>query len=328
MSNSLLTANSYEKDTLALQEALKTYCDNGELIAKINEILEKWQESSSHIDTLNWDEHDTAETDFDSLRQEDKEMLNTAIEEQASDCEWDVSDDEDEDASFSASSSASSSASTSASTSAASSASTSTDTIGVHRPTQIFGNIPGQPPVDRLDKVITQADFKKYGQTNSTPYIASRKEQPKTELYDLDTIADDTIKTIREIHQNSGFSKWKQERFTRRDTINQTLRSLRSLMKLPSHSVSNKSRIETILLYNPRKQTPINLTFRGKTTFSIDLIEELYTQIVYILHKNLHTYDVDKLVAIFDLLVKNNGSNLLAYISSKTLDSDKYCIKL
>ena len=44
---------------------------------------------------------------------------------------------------------------------------------------------------------------------------------------------------------------------------------------------------------------------KGKTTFSINLIEELYTQIVYILHKNLHTYDVDKLVAIFDLLIKN-----------------------
>ena len=67
--------------------------------------------------------------------------------------------------------------------------------------------------------------------------------------------------------------------------------------------------------------------FKSKINFSIDLIEELYTQIVYILHKNLHTYDVDKLVAIFDLLIKNKGSNLLAYISSKTLDSDKYCIK-
>ena len=68
--------------------------------------------------------------------------------------------------------------------------------------------------------------------------------------------------------------------------------------------------------------------FKSKINFSIDLIEELYTQIVYILHKTLHTYDVDKLIAIFDLLIKNKGSNLLAYISSKTLDSDKYCIKL
>ena len=95
---------------------------------------------------------------------------------------------------------------------------------------------------------------------------------------------------------------------------------------LLSYIVSNKPRIEIISSYNPRKQTPIDLTFKGKTTFSINLIEELYTQIVYILHKNLHTYDVDKLVAIFDLLIKNKGSNLLAYISSKTLDSDKYCI--
>ena len=327
MSNLLLTAKSYEKDEQDLLEALKTYCDNGEIIAKINGILEKWQKRSSHIDTLDWDEQDTAQSDFDSLRQADKEMLNTSIDEQSPDCEWDVSDDDenvsddhnvvnDDDKVVSDDDKVS--------------ASSSTDTIGVHRPKQIFGNIPGQPSVDRQDKVITNADFEKHGQKNGTQHTASRVEQPKTEFYDLKTIVDYIIKTIREIHQNSDFSKWKRESFTGRDKPNQTLSSLKPLMKTPSCSVLNKSRIETILTYkdkiNSKHYTITKLMFKSKINFSIDLIEELYTQIVYILHKNLHTYDVDKLVAVFDLLVKNKGSNLLAYISSKTLDSDKYCI--
>ena len=333
MSNLLLTANSYENDVKTLQEAREKYGDNGELIAKINEILEKWQQSSSHIDTLVWDEQETAEAEFNILRQADKEMLNTSIDEQTPDCEWDVSDDEDEDASTSASSSASTSASSSASPSASSSASpsasSSTDTIGVHRPKQIFGNIPGQTSVDRQDKVITNADFEKHGQKNGTQHTASRVEQPKTEFYDLNMIVDDIIKVIREIHQNPDFIKWIQEHFTGNGKIKQTLSSLKPLMKTPSCSISNKSRIETISSYKQgyKQYNIINLIIKGKTTFSINLIEELYTQIVYILHKNLHTYDVDKLVTIFDLLVKNKGSNLLAYISSKTLDSDKYCIK-
>ena len=74
--------------------------------------------------------------------------------------------------------------------------------------------------------------------------------------------------------------------------------------------------------------TIFKLMFKSKINFSIDLIEELYNQIVYIIHNNLYSYDIDKLIAIFDLLIKNNSIKLIEYISKKTLDIDKYCITI
>jgi len=52
---------------------------------------------------------------------------------------------------------------------------------------------------------------------------------------------------------------------------------------------------------------------KAKTSGDIDIIMSSSNNNVY---KNF-----------IDLLIKNKGSNLIAYISSKTLDSDKYCIK-
>ena len=79
-------------------------------------------------------------------------------------------------------------------------------------------------------------------------------------------------------------------------------------MKTQSCSISNKTRIETILNYkqsmSSKHYTIIKLMFKSKTNFSINLIEELYTQIVYILHNNLHTYDVDKLSQFLISLIK------------------------
>ena len=51
MSNLLpLTKDTYEKDEQALQEAREKYGDNGELIAKIKEILERLEDAISYED--------------------------------------------------------------------------------------------------------------------------------------------------------------------------------------------------------------------------------------------------------------------------------------
>ena len=129
-----------------------------------------------------------------------------------------------------------------------------------------------------------------------------------------------------------GYIKWLQLNFTTHSQKHKTLNSLSNFMTTQSYSISNKTRNKTILNYkqsmSSKHYTMFKLMFKSKINFSIDLIEELYNQIVYIIHNNLYSYDVDKLIAIFDLLIKNNSIKLIEYISKKTLDIDKYCITI
>jgi len=278
------------------------------LIKELEIIKMSWTKHKLYSDTkVEWDDLDEEEIKFNTLREKDKIYIESLISKNTNnssnnseleECEADLGKGfKINDTSFSIEK--------------------NNDKIKIIRPKKIFGDLPG---------VKKRGQFKTSQEIGATCSV--KEEDQKTEFYDLNTVVDDTIKTIREIHQNSDFIKWIQEHFTGNGKIKQTLSSLKPLMKTPLFSISNKNRIETISSYKSASNQPrINLTIRSKTTFNINLIEELYTQIVYILHNNLHTYDVDKIIAIFDLLVKNKGSTLLAYISSKTLDSDKYCIK-
>ena len=301
--------------------------ETNEIIKELERIKMSWTKHKLYIDNeVEWDDLDEAETKFNTLREKDKIYIEDLISKNTNDSSKKEDWEEDWEEEF---------ADTpkekygdtlkeelgkkSKIDNTSFSIEKDTTKIKLIRPKKIFGDLPG---VKKRGKVQTSQEI---GAT-----CCIKEEDQKTESYDLNIIVDDIIKVIREIHQNPDFIKWIQEHFTGNGKIKQTLSSLKPLMKTPSCSISNKSRIETISSYKQgyKQYNIINLIIKGKTTFSINLIEELYTQIVYILHKNLHTYDVDKLVAIFDLLVKNKGSNLLAYISSKTLDSDKYCIKL
>ena len=309
--------------------------ETNEIIKELETIKMSWTKHKLYIDNeVEWDDLDEAETKFNTLREKDKIYIEDLISKNTNDSskkedweeDWEEEQEKEREEEF---------ADTpkekygdtlkeelgkkSKIDNTSFSIEKDTTKIKLIRPKKIFGDLPG---VKKRGKVQTSQEI---GAT-----CCIKEEDQKTESYDLNMIVDDIIKVIREIHQNPDFIKWIQEHFTGNGKIKQTLSSLKPLMKTPSCSISNKSRIETISSYKQgyKQYNIINLMIKGKTTFSINLIEELYNQIVYILHNNLHTYDVDKLIAIFDLLIKNKGSNLLAYISSKTLDSDKYCIKL
>ena len=309
--------------------------ETNEIIKELERIKMSWTKHKLYIDNeVEWDDLDEAETKFNTLREKDKIYIEDLISKNTNDSskkedweeDWEEEQEKEREEEF---------ADTpkekygdtlkeelgkkSKIDNTSFSIEKDTTKIKLIRPKKIFGDLPG---VKKRGKVQTSQEI---GAT-----CCIKEEDQKTESYDLNMIVDDIIKVIREIHQNPDFIKWIQEHFTGNGKIKQTLSSLKPLMKTPSCSISNKSRIETISSYKQgyKQYNIINLIIKGKTTFSINLIEELYNQIVYILHNNLHTYDVDKLIAIFDLLIKNKGSNLLAYISSKTLDSDKYCIKL
>ena len=322
-------------DFKSLDKLIENYKRNetnetNEIIKELERIKMSWTKHKLYIDNeVEWDDLDESETKFNTLREKDKIYIEDLISKNTNDSskkedweedweeEWEE-DCEEEWEEKCADTLKEELGKKSKIDNTSFSIEKDTTKIKLIRPKKIFGDLPG---VKKRGKVQTSQEI---GAT-----CCIKEEDQKTESYDLNMIVDDIIKVIREIHQNPDFIKWIQEHFTGNGKIKQTLSSLKPLMKTPSCSISNKTRIETFSSYKQgyKQYNIINLMIKGKTTFSINLIEELYTQIVYILHKNLHTYDVDKLVAIFDLLIKNKGSNLLAYISSKTLDSDKYCIK-
>ena len=326
-------------DFKSLDKLIENYKSNetnetNEIIKELERIKMSWTKHKLYIDNeVEWDDLDEAETKFNTLREKDKIYIEDLISKNTNDSsnkedweeDWEKECAEEWEEEFAdtlkekcADTLKEELGKKSKIDNTSFSIEKDTTKIKLIRPKKIFGDLPG---VKKRGRVQTSQEI---GAT-----CCIKEEDQKTESYDLNMIVDDIIKVIREIHQNPDFIKWIQEHFTGNGKIKQTLSSLKPLMKTPSCSISNKSRIETISSYKQgyKQYNIINLMIKGKTTFSINLIEELYTQIVYILHKNLHTYDVDKLVAIFDLLIKNKGSNLLAYISSKTLDSDKYCIK-
>ena len=195
------------------------------------------------------------------------------------------------------------------------------NTIKIIIPKKIFGDLPG----------VKKRGYHKTSK-EITPTISVKEEKAKTEICNLYTIIDDTIKIIRDIHQNMDYIKWLQLNFTTHNQRHKTLNSLYKFMTSQSYSISNKTRNQTILNYkqtiSSKHYTILKLMFKSKINFSIDLIEDLYNQIVYIIDNNLYSYDVDKLISIFNLLIKNNGGKIIDYISGKSLDIDKYCISI
>jgi len=316
-------------DFKSLDKFIETYKSNetNEIIKELERIKMSWTKHKLYIDNeVEWDDLDEEETKFNTLREKDKIYIEDLISKNTNDSsnkedweeDWEKECAEEWEEECAKELKKEVKENTEIDNISINSESDE-NTIKIIIPKKIVGDLPG---VKKGHKHRTSQEI---GGTSSV-----KEEHSKTEICNLYTIIDDIIKTIRDIHQQPEFIGWKQYHFTTYNQKHQTLNSLPKLMKIKllSYSVSNKTRIETISSYKQgyKQYNIINLMIKGKTTFSIDLIEELYTQIVYILHKTLHTYDVDKLIAIFDLLIKNKGSKLLAYISSKTLDSDKYCI--
>ena len=288
-----------------LDELIKTYKTNIQINEKLQKIRDNWNTKQKEIDTLDWDEQADAEQTFEKLKDEDKisikklisnntndnsnKKVEEGIEEDTEEDIEDIEEDIKEDSS-------------------------TDETIRVFRPKKIFGDMPG---VKKGYKIRTSKEI------DGTQRITV--ENAKTETYDLNTIVDDIIQIIREIRKHD-FITWKDNSFTKPIDKNAILSKLPKFMNMTSYTIPNKTRIDTILKYTPstKKYIEIKIKFKSKISFSIQLIEELYTQIVYILSNKVIKYDVDKLIAVFDLLIKNKGSKLIDYISGKKIDSDKY----
>ena len=317
------------EDYKTLDTLIIEYKYNKTISNEIETIKAKWIKEVTKINTdVEWDDLDEAEETFNKLREKDKLYIKEFIlihynsgdnkkeeeddwekdweeenneEDWKTDCESENNEEEDweeDDKKV-----------------------IDENTIKIIIPKKLFGDLPG----------VKKRGYHKTSK-EITPTVSVKEEKAKTEMCNLYTIIDDTIKIIRDIHQNMGYIKWLQLNFTTHSQKHKTLNSLSNFTKTLSYSISNKTRNKTILNYKQSMSSKhyniFKLMFKSKINFSIDLIEELYNQIVYIIHNNLYSYDVDKLIAIFDLLIKNNSIKLIEYISKKTLDIDKYCITI
>lgn len=310
-------------DFKSLDELIQKYNYNYKtkpLVEELIKIKSNWEEQKLYIDTeIEWDELHDAELNFSTLREENKNYINELLVNYSSDddCDDDCDDgnggDEDNNCVDGDDDNDCNDTDTDARTDEAK--------IKLSRPKKIYGDLPGQK---KRGKYRTSQEL---GGTTSV-----KEEKAYTEFCNLHEVVDYTIKLLRDIHQNPDYIKWKGDTFTTSIQHHKTLTSLPKLMKTHLFNISNKKRIELLLNYkqtiSSKHYTVIKIMFKSKTNFSIDLIEALYNQLVYIIHTNLYSYDVDKLIALFDLLIKNNAHKIIDYISSKTLDSDNYCIKL
>jgi hypothetical protein len=324
------------EDCKYLDTLIIKYKYNKTISNEIEKIKEKWIKEFTKINTdVEWDDLDEAEIKFVKLREKDKLYIKEFIlihynsgdnkkeEEDDWEKDWEEENNEEENNEEENNEEENNEEENNEEENNEEDDKKVIDEniIKIIIPKKLFGDLPG----------VKKRGYHKTSK-EITPTVSVTEEKAKTEICNLYTIIDDTIKIIRDNHQNMGYIKWLQLNFTTHSQKHKTLNSLSNFMTTQSYSISNKTRNKTILNYkqsmSSKHYTIFKLMFKSKINFSIDLIEELYNQIVYIIHNNLYSYDVDKLIAIFDLLIKNNSIKLIEYISKKTLDIDKYCITI
>jgi len=323
------------EDYKTLDNLIIEYKYNKTISNEIEKIKETWIKEVTKINTdVEWDELDEAEINFDKLREKDKLYIKEFIlihynsgdnkkeEEDDWEKDWEEENNEEENNEEENNEAENEENNEEENNEEEDDKKVIDENIiKIIIPKKLFGDLPG----------VKKRGYHKTSK-EITPTVSVTEEKAKTEICNLYTIIDDIIKIIRDNHQNMGYIKWLQLNFTTHSQKHKTLNSLSNFMTTQSYSISNKTRNKTILNYkqsmSSKHYTIFKLMFKSKINFSIDLIEELYNQIVYIIHNNLYSYDVDKLIAIFDLLIKNNSIKLIEYISKKTLDIDKYCITI
>jgi hypothetical protein len=282
---------------------------NLQIVNELEKIKIKWNKEETYINNdIEWDDIAEAEDNFSILRNEDKiyikELILTLLKESKTETEIEKESEKEIEKE-----------------SEIEIEKESEDNIKIYRPKKIYGDIPG---------------IKKRGYIKTSKEIEGTKsvkeENANYIYYNLYEVIDDTIKIMRDIHQHPDYIKWIQINYNTNTNINKTINNLPKLMQTYSFSISNKKRIESInnyrIIINSKlyNNNEIKLNFKSKNNFKINLIEELCINIIYILHNNLHNYDVDKFIALLNSLLKENTKKIYDYFVTKTLDNDNYCI--
>lgn len=181
----------------------------------------------------------------------------------------------------------------------------------------------------------------------SAPSADTRKEiLAHSEYFKLKNIIDTVIEVIKTLHLNLDKKKWITEEFNNTNNKNKIVNNLPLLMRmspitndLPISNTSRNLKIKAFSIpgnFNKGKfKKEINLTIKGTSahfpSYTINLLDEMYNLIVYIIATNKNEYheDVDKMIALLSLLLQNVDNHdrhqtIMDYLESKTIVRDGY----
>jgi len=182
----------------------------------------------------------------------------------------------------------------------------------------------------------------------SAPSKDTRKEKAAhSEYFKLTDIIDTVIGIIKKLHNDVSKKDWISNKFSDGNKKNQVIKNLRKNMTLNPITgelpISNKSRNDKIKDFSivsnfnahGKFKKKINLTIEGTSarfpSYTINLLDEIYNLIVYIIDKNKNEYheDVDKMIALLSLLLQSVDNHdrhqtIMDYLDTKTIDRDGY----
>lgn len=203
-------------------------------------------------------------------------------------------------------------------------------TIIVKHPQQHHGNLPGEKTTMKRGRSHTDVQKKEHT-INAARNIS----------YELNKVLDTVIEIIKKYCVDITAQQWKNNNFDNNIQKNQILNKLPKFMRYLNYNISNNDRIEKIKDFSNRAnfnahgkfKKKINLLMkRGqKTPYEINLLDEMYNFIVYIIYteKNEYHEDVDKMIALLSLLLQSVDNHdrhktIMDYLESKTIVNDGY----
>jgi hypothetical protein len=175
----------------------------------------------------------------------------------------------------------------------------------------------------------------------SAPSKDTRKEKAAhSEYFKLTDIIDTVIGIIKKLHNDVSKKDWISKKFSDGSKKNQVIKNLQTNMTLNPITgelpISNNSRNEKIKKFSivsnfnahGKFKKKINLTIEGTSarfpSYTINLLDEMYNLIVYIIATNKNEYheDVDKMIALLSLLLQskdnyNRHQTIMDYLASK-----------
>jgi len=275
---------------------------------EIEKIQTHWIEEANKIDTeISWDDLAEAEEAFLNLRQKDIETIKYMLMQCSLITEDDITINKQEQTVIKQEQTVIKQEQT-----------LTDDEVKVYRPIKLYGDLPGVKKGNRIQtsKVIEQTQ-------------SIREESAKYEVYNKYELITDVMKLIRDIHQSDTYIKWLQENYTSNTQKHKTLNNLPKFMTASHYNISNKTRIESIKtilnIINTKQYNKINIYYKSKDNFKINLYEEILKQVIFIIHTRMNNDNIDKILCMYHLIHKNDN-NTFTFLKSKKIDVDKYCL--
>ena len=204
---------------------------------------------------------------------------------------------------------------------------TATATINmakIYRPIKYKGDLPG----------VKNASRTKNGSRTSKDVVpAPLSEYPATrEEYPINDVLDESLLAMRRLYQTEGYANWTRTEYDTAAKKNKIMSKLPKFMMGNVFNVSNSSRITALTSSDNRQSRALKLVFKGnfmgRTTFTLELVEELRKILVYFIASGSRNIDADIDKMIWTLThIDTMDVDTIKYLETKTLEKDRYVLE-